>query len=227
MKRLFSLLSIIIVVRLLAQDAAPFTGSLTLEMHTFKKGMEDKDSPMNMYYWSKPDMVLFQPQMDKKNGEMKILVDLQGDHQYMLMTDDKGGKTAMKQKRKKEKVKGSEKESDLKMERTDQTKMIDGHLCRKYIGSDKEGTWEGWIAEEVKSPFEHVSGNYAGAKARQRPENYTDGLPMEMTWESTDKKDKVVMYIRDLKIGSVDESLFDISGYQIMEMPSLQMGAGQ
>jgi hypothetical protein len=227
MKHLFTLLLVIFFVQLSAQDEAPFTGSLTLEMHTFKKGVEDKDSPMNMYYWSKPDMVLFQPQIDKKNGEMKILVDLKGDHQYMLMTDDKGGKMAMKQKRQKDQVKGSEKESDLKMERTDETKTIDGHLCRKYIGSDKEGTWIGWIAEDLKSPFEHVSGQYAGGKNRNRPENYTDGLPLEMTWESTDKKDKVVMYVRDLKIGSVDESLFDISGYQIMEMPSLPMGGGQ
>ncbi len=225
MKHLLSLLSIVLITAAFAQDAAPFTGSVTLEMHTFKKGVEDKDSPVNMKYWSTPDKVLFQPQMDQKSGEMKILVDLKGDHQYMLMTDEKGGKMAMKQKR--HKVKDNVENEDFKMERTDETKNIEGHVCRKYIGSDKKGTWEGWIAEELKSPFEHISGAQSGAKSKTQPQNYTDGLPMEMTWESTDKKDKVVMYVRDLKVGEVDQSLFDISGYQIMEMPSLQMGAGQ
>ncbi|MBK6410311.1 MAG: hypothetical protein IPF78_11575 [Flavobacteriales bacterium] len=36
---------------------------------------------------------------------------------------------------------------------TKETKTIDGHLCKKVIARNEEGTWTAWVAQDIPTPF--------------------------------------------------------------------------
>lgn len=238
MRKLLSLLFIPFLLPISAQDDV-FEGSFTMQMHTYEKGKENKDSPMHMKFWSSEDMILVQPILKEKSGEdMKMLTDLKNDVQYTLIDDGKGGKMAMKMpKVNMPDAKGTDADDDddMNVERTGNTKMIDGIECHEYKGSNEEGTWTAWVAEDMKAPFERFAQAMAGNGGKQKkknakgPKDLPEGIPMESTWESADGKEKVVMYIKELKTGEVDESVFDISGYEVMDIPMMpgMPGAGQ
>ena len=71
-----------------------FIGSFRMEMHMFDSVAERKESPMNLRYWSSPDMMLVQMATPGQGGrDMKVMTDLKGKWQYMLMTDAEGNIT--------------------------------------------------------------------------------------------------------------------------------------
>ncbi|MBL0036597.1 MAG: hypothetical protein IPP26_12750 [Flavobacteriales bacterium] len=78
-----------------------FIGSFRMENHMFSKGVEEKNSPTTMRYWSSAEMTMTKMEMpDAKGQDMRMLTDLKGKWQYMMMVDEKGKKTAMKSKKK-------------------------------------------------------------------------------------------------------------------------------
>jgi len=203
-----------------------FTGGYRMEIHSFKNGKEEKDSPVNMRMAFRPDGMAMVPDADQQEGSMRMVFDLKNKHTYTLMTDETGERTGMKMKMMKVNVEGEPDagKDDVKVIRTDETKVIDGHTCRKYTYSDKEGSGEAWIAEDIKmdmmAPFKQMMGG-------KKPENWQkamlDGVIMENTWTSTDGKEKVVMHTKDLVIGKVDEALFSTAGYEIQDMTNFPM----
>jgi len=47
-----------------------------------------------------------------------------------------------------------------------------------------------------------------------------EGFPVEMISVSKNGKEKTIIKTKDFKEGTYDESLFDLSGYNIMKIPS-------
>lgn len=202
-----------------------FTGSFRMEMHQYKNGKEEKGSPVNMQYWSSPEMTLVEMAPDgKKQGTVRMLTDLKGKWNYMLMTDEKGEKTGMKSRKKKITVSGADEEDNTKFTVTNETKVIEGHTCNKVIGTNDDGTWTAWIAKDIDVPFTDMSRSLAGNNARGKKATYPaskelHGFPLEMESLSADGKDRTVIHVRELKLGPVDPKVFSIEGYQMMEMP--------
>jgi hypothetical protein len=205
-----------------------FKGSFTMLIHSYKKDKEEKDSPMTMRLWSTSDMLAVQPLVDKAQmQEMRMVMDLRNRQQYMLMKDEKGKGTAIKQPMPPVRTNDKqEKEGEMTVQRTTETRTIDGHLCHKYIGTSAEGTWTAWVAEDVKMPLEEFGRAFSAGKANRPPSGKVEGMPLESTFVSADGRDKIVMYIRDLKLGTVDEAAFSTDGYEVMEMPAMMMGSG-
>lgn len=204
----------------------PFTGSFRMEMHLYKGAKEEKHSPVNMLVWSKPDMVLYESTMPDQPKHMRMLADLRGNFLYTLMDDGKGGKTAMKMPRPDASAVAKEDEGEQPtITVTQETKVISGHTCTKVIATAKEGTWTGWVAKDLGNAFEHLAKGMSGPAARQQRHARTDisGFPLEFEWVSVKGDERVVCHIRDLVVGKVDEALFDISAYQVMQMPSFSM----
>lgn len=201
-----------------------FIGSFRMEMHSFKNGQEDKNSPTNMRYWSSAEMTMMKTEAAgmKEGEEMKILTDLKNKHQYMLMTDSDGKKTAMKQRKKNITMDEDKLKSEADVKKTSETREIEGHACTKYIVTTEDGTWTGWVAEDMKAPFEDMARSAAkGNERMQQNMHEMPGFPLEFEWVSTDGKDKTVSYIRDLRYGSVEESVFSLDGYEIMDMTGM------
>lgn len=211
------------------EDTSPFVpntfiGSFTMEMHSFKNGQEDKNSPTNMRYWSNAEMTMMKTEATgmKEGEEMKILTDLKNKHQYMLMTDSDGKKTAMKQRKKNITMDEEKLKAETAVNKTSETKQIEGHACTKYIVTSEDGTWTGWVAEDVKAPFEDMARNAAkGNERMQQNMREMPGFPLEFEWVGTDGKDKTVSYVRDLRYGSVDDSVFSLDGYEVMDMTGM------
>lgn len=202
-----------------------FTGSYRMEVHSFKNGKEEKDSPMNLVMAFKPDGMAMVPNTGTKE-ETRMVFDLKGKLMYTLITDDQGQRTGIKMKMMKVNVEGSDAgtDSDTKVTRTNETKVIEGRTCRKYTYSDKEGSGEAWIAEDLKWDMMAVMKQMMGGKGSEAwQQTGMDGLMMENTWTSADGKEKVVMHTRDVVQGKVNDALFSTAGYEIQDMSAFPM----
>jgi hypothetical protein len=202
-----------------------FTGSYRMEVHTYKSGKEEKDSPVNLLMAFKPDAMAMEPNSGSKD-QARMVFDLKGKLMYTLMTDDKGQRSGIKMKMMKMNVEGNEggPTKDAKVERTSETKVIDGRTCRKYTYSDVKGRGEAWVAEDVKWDMMTVLNEMLGGKGTEGwQRGGMGGLMMENTWNSADGKEKVVMYTRDVVQGKVNDALFSTAGYSIQDMSSFSM----
>ena len=201
-----------------------FIGSFRMEMHSYTGTTEEKNSPMNVRYWSSADMTLNAVQMPEQRGQqMRMLTDLKGKWSYMLMTDEKGKKTAMKSPKKKVVGAGTASgKQDPVITMTKETKMIEGHTCTKVIVVSEDGTWTGWVAEDVKAPFTDMtrSMQQRGDQSHVNAMRSVQGMPLEFEWVPTDGKSRMVCYVKELEAGKVDTSVFSLDGYEVMEMPS-------
>jgi len=204
-----------------------FVGSFRMEVHSFVKGVEAKESPTNMRYWSSPDMTLIGISPEgSKGAQIKMLTDLKGKWSYMLMTDEKGNKTGMKSRKKKITFNTSESDSGKdngKFTVTTETKVIEGHTCTKVVGTTEEGTWTGWVAKDIVVPFGDIANSMSRSAIQKKKQNWEglQGFPLEYEIVDKNGKDKLVVYVKDLQIGSVDPSVFSISGYKMMEIPGM------
>lgn len=202
-----------------------FIGSFRMEMHTYKGAEEQKGSPMNMRYWSKEDMTLSTTEMPERKGQqMKMLTDLKGKWSYMLMTDEKGKRTAMKSRKKKVVMEeaGTTATKEPVITVTKETREIEGQTCTKVIVVTEDGTWTGWVAKDVKAPFADMmrSAQQRGNDGHMRAMNGVDGMPLEFEWLPTDGKSRMVCFIKELQNGKVDPAVFSLDGYELMEMPN-------
>lgn len=203
-----------------------FIGSFRMEVHTYKNGEETMESPMDMRFWSSSDKTMTGFATAKTKGtEMRMMTDLKDKMSYVLMATPDGGKTAMKSPKKKYIYSGAEddKSKDVDFKATKETKVIDGHTCTKVVGRSADGTWTAWVAQDIQMPFADLARSM-GSQGRSGQFRKWDGLkgfPLEMTSESLDGKEKTTIFTKDLLVGPVDESIFSLDGYKIMEIPGM------
>lgn len=213
------------------EDTDPFTpnefvGSFTLELHSFKGGMEETNSPMNMQITSSADKSRMRMDNAKGASGVNVLTDHKDKFQYVLMTDEKGKKMAIKTKKMKVLMTDSAMKETPNFKVTNETKTIDGHVCTKIISKTEEGTWTGWVAKDIKAPLGDMMRTMHGAASADMAKkmNGMDGFPLEFSYEDAKEPKRVVGHIRNLKIGEVDNSNFSLDGYEVMEMPMMPFG---
>lgn len=203
-----------------------FTGSFNMEMHMFEGATEKKESPMNLRYWSNADMTLVQMAMPGGAGrDMKVMTDLKGKWQYMLMADAEGKRMAMKSRKKKIVVADSAAQKQNAMEEMDITvtsekKTIEGRVCTKVIGKCAEGLWTGWVAKDLEGPYADMARHVrAGDANMNKRMSEVQGFALEFEWIPADGKDRIVCYIKDLLPGTVDGDVFSLDGYEMIQIP--------
>jgi len=200
-----------------------FVGSFRMEMHIFEKGTESEHSPMDMLIHSSAEKTSMETRTPGVKEQMRILIDQKEKWQYVLMDDSKGSRMAMKTRKMKVVSTADEQVSAPDVQVTDETKTIDGHLCKKLIAKSDDGTWTGWMAQDIGVPFhsfmrdmqQNGQGTHSGAIAG------IHGFPLEYEWLSADGNERVQCHIKDLKLGAVDEKVFSLDGYQVMELPTM------
>lgn len=207
--------------------ANEFIGSFQMEVHTYEGTSEKSGSPTNLRYWSSPDHVLLQMALTGEPGrDVKMLTDLKGKWQYMLMTDAQGKRMALKSKKKKIVVtdtpgKENKKEEGMDITTTNETKIIEGHTCTKMIGKCEEGLWTGWVAKDLQGPFgdlaKHVRTGDAGLNKRM---SAVKGFALELEWVPADGTKRTACFIKDLIPGTVDADVFSTDGYEMIAIPS-------
>lgn len=215
----------------LVQDNDPFVpntfiGSFRMEMQQFENNAETSDGPLSIRFWSSADKTLMAFAPEESDGmEMKMLSDLKAKWTYMMMSDDDGTKTAIKTHKMKFVPSAStDQDADhTTFTVTKETRMIQGHLCTKVIGTSKEGTWTGWVAQDIPVPFADVMRNMQAQEGGGQTRDWSalKGFPLEFEMVEQGGKDKMSFQVKDLQVGAVDASVFSLDGYQVMEMPSM------
>lgn len=200
-----------------------FIGSFRMEVHHFRNGTEEKDAPTNMLYWSKADMTLTKMELpDAKGKDMRMMTDLKNKWQYALVADDKGRKSAIKTKKKKVVMDEAADHGTPEVTVTKETKVIDGHTCVKVISKSKEGTWTGWVAEDMPGPFNDmlrsVRNGDPGMTERMAK---VKGFPLEFEWVDADGKSSMHTYLKDVVTGKVDDAVFSLDGYTVTDMTNM------
>ncbi len=214
----------------IVENTDPFTpldmtGTFRMEMHSFKNGKEEKDSPANVRMSLTSDRIAMIPMTKEGNEEVRIFFDLKNKHSYTLMTDKNGQRSGMKMKMMKfssEPGSAEKSDTDAKMVRTGESKVIEGLTCQKYTYTSKEGSGVAWIAEELNFDLMKVFAQMSGSTPNKDWQKVPySGLMMENLYTSADGKERVEMRIKDLQVGKVDESMFSTEGYQVQDMTNL------
>lgn len=212
------------------EDNSPFVpnefiGSFVLEQHFYKNGEERNYSPKTLRYWGSEDKTLFYSvEKEDKHDEMRILTDLRAKYTYTMRTDKEGRKTALKMHKKTMSMKEDKGSAPPEVKLTAETKTILGHTCVKVIYTDKKGTSISWMAQDVPAPLGDLTrGLGSGNATMQETVRSFKGFALESEFIDADGKNRSTNLVKELNVGSVDQAVFSLEGYEIQELP----GSGQ
>lgn len=207
-----------------------FTGSMSMSIHSTKKGKDQGTTVFN-YYFSEN---LWAMETSEDGQATRMIMDYGAERMTTLMEDKKGDRTGVKMKMPKwnqvmddESVTDTQDELGLDFKKTGKTKTINGKLCHEYIGNSDDGKFVAWIDESQDFNMTDVFSGFARKAKKESWQNTPyKGLLMESIWTSEDGKEVVTMKTLNFTEGSVDQSKFSTSGYEVMDMSSLP-GFGQ
>lgn len=203
-----------------------FTGTVAMEMRTYKGGEPDKDGPTTMRMAFSPERMAMAPSSAKGKEEVRMVYDLKQKLSYTLMTDASGKRTGMKTKMIKVVVDGQEGATakEPKMTRTNETKQILGQTCRKFLYEDENGKGEAWIAEQLDFDMMAAMRQMVGDRRAQGwQKTKYDGLLMENAWTSADGRERVTMVVTELELGRLNEAMLGTDGYDIQDLSNMPL----
>jgi hypothetical protein len=202
-----------------------FLGSYRWEVHSYTNGIEQKDSPTNVVMAFDDAHMAMIPQANGKE-QTRMVFDLKNKHTYTLMTDSKGKRSGVKMKGMRVVVRdegGNTTDDKTHVTRTDETRTIEGHPCRKYTYRNEDGHGEAWIAEDINFNAYEALGHMVGGRTDSWQKAPYKGMVLESVWHNKNGRDRVEMYTRDLVVGKVDAALFSITGYEVQDMTALPL----
>lgn len=206
--------------------ASDFVGSFTMEVTTTKNGKSDKSETMKMGYHIDRYRFAFSPEMKDKNVQSStIIYDLQN-RTMTTMTNDGKKKQAVVMPMMKIKTKVKSEElmgNNLTFTRTSDTKEIEGYPCVKYLLESDDYTGTVWMTEafmvdlSVMTQMVKVEGK-SGSSLNWKDLYGVEGTSLESHITDKKKNETYDSYYTNLRIGSIDPAVFDLSGYEVMDM---------
>jgi len=196
-----------------------FTGSFTMIMERLKNGKPDKNGAVNIemhFDKTKTGMV-----MDTKDGKTaKIIFDL-SDNSMTMITDEKGKTSGFKMRRPKIKKLMEDALDDTDIQKTGEMRTIDGYRCEKYIVTNTEDDYvtTAWITKDVDIDWRKVAESMAMGKLKAGGYSDWEGFNIESESVHNGGKETYKTRTKNIKLGSVDKSVFDTSGVEIISMP--------
>jgi hypothetical protein len=202
-------------------EESPFIGSFVLEVETSETGkFAAKPQRSRLSYYLKAyDMATVITDLSSNQTQRFIL--RRQDNKMILVDDAKRSATVTRMTNI---GAGKGQEEATKVTRTNETKMIEGVPCVKYIVETKSETSEIWSNEGGNlRPFAAAA---MAMGAGQQGQNYKQfehpnfkGCPMEIIStpkNNANKKTKIL--VKNLQMGTPDETFFHYNGYQITDM---------
>ncbi|MCB0845995.1 MAG: DUF4412 domain-containing protein [Bacteroidetes bacterium] len=210
-------------------EPAKVTGSFTMEVSEYKKGKIKKDFPMALTYHI--DTYRFATKIDVNNNdaeEMITIYDRQSRKTTMKMIKD-GEKTAMVTKMPRMTVGVSKKaieEGNYEITKTGRTKTIEGYSCEEYkIDTEDELTYA-WMSKEALFDLSIMGDLVRVKNGNGGMSDYTnvyqiEGLMLEAHTEIKGKDENRDVFLKNLKVGKVDQDVFSTDGYNVTDMTNL------
>ncbi|HKR05862.1 MAG TPA: DUF4412 domain-containing protein [Bacteroidia bacterium] len=220
--------AIIALMTIAFVNAQTFEGSYLMHIENAnQKNAADmqvayKGDKSSMEMLTAPNAGKFRTIFDNKEKTMTILVEKDGTNKMAMVRKMQDASE----------VPGNKEGKDAKITVTDETKKIEGYTCKKVIAESDESTSEMWVTDELGLTYADMfgmmrNGRGPASNMSTNMQNYKDvkGIPLEMNIRNKVKPDEsMVITIKNIKKGNVDASLFDISGYKVMDMQN--MGGG-
>ena len=205
------------------------TGSFSMEVSEFKKGKIQKNYPMTMTYHI--DTYRFATEIDYQEDDMEGMVTIydRQTRKTTMKTIKNGEKTAMITKMPRVKVGVSKKaidEGKYTVTETGNTKTIEGYLCKEYLIETEDEITKAWMSEKILLDLASMSDLVRVKNAQGAMTNYNNvykinGFMLEAHTEIKGKNITRDVYIRDLKMGQVDDNIFSTEGYQVTDVSSM------
>jgi hypothetical protein len=147
---------------------------------------------------------------------------------YMLMKQ--GGRKMALKTQVPESTSDEEEDNNVEIKKTGKTKKINGYTCHEYIVTDTENNREmqAWVATNKKFNnkrlffYQNANPQQQKSSKGKRQRYDVEGWTMEATGTNTETGRKLYKYnISKVKEGKVNEDVFDLSGYQVMDMSDM------
>jgi hypothetical protein len=196
-----------------------FNGSFKMEFKTTRDGnVINGESGANYYYFDRFQSAV--KSADEADSDVTIIYDLQ---EKTMTTVKKSGsnKVAIIIDRPVSQ-KPALSASEISVRELSSTKNIEGYECKKYVVETPNDLITLWVSTELQYNFDilMLSVDARGKKEMQKiSSGYTIyGLPMEMVVESLVRDENIRMNISDLKVGSPNKNIFDLSDCDVTDM---------
>lgn len=210
----------------------PISFSVRMEMTEVKKNGKTEDMAMTMSVVS--DQFGIRIEDSENNEQTRMILNTQDGKTTMITTDKKGQTSGFRMK-----MPGARSAAEssvenvmegITIEETNETRVIDGYNCRKYIVTDtkRETVTESWVTTEAginsREIFAGMMSAFGGKADKQKGGPGTamaggyDGFPILSI--SNDGKSTYTMRFKNLKVGeaNMDKSVLDTSGVQIQSL---------
>jgi hypothetical protein len=191
----------------------------------------DIKEPMDVTYYFLNDEVLMKPQIrDKESGreaEMGILFKPQQQVFFILM-GGKDGKMAMRKSYENiNEMLDTTKVEQPKITQTNETKRINGYLCRKVIAETSTSIMDMWVTNDLKFSLGKLMAYSSMGKGRKKSSagngwGSVKGASLETVVTDKERGSVSTILVKEISTERPSADLFDITSYQVMEMPSLK-----
>jgi len=199
-----------------------FLGTVKMEYRFFKNDKEEKHSPMEIEMHNSEDATAMK--IDHTDAPSSLMILHLDRDKISVITDHDGQKMAMEMNRP-NLAKYDSKIGEYDIQKTGNTKTIDGYRCAEYIITGDDQKTICWATKDLNVDWKAYSESMmAMSKMNKNSKNdyfgEMEGFPIEMTTTFKNGKEKVVIKTLEVKEGTYDASLFDLSGYNMMKIPS-------
>lgn len=214
----FAFVAFIIPICLIAQN---FTGSYLIHVEDIKK-KKGVDMKINI----KGEKSCLEMVTEEKAGKFRTIFDTKSQTMTILTEKDGANKFGMVRKMPDESELSDKEANDVKIITTNETKTIESYSCKKLIAETEDVASEMWITRDIGMTYSDLyrimnRGKGPSSDYVRKMKNYKDikGFPLEMTITDKKKPDEITyITVKNLKVGSVDNSTFETNGYQMMDM---------
>ena len=205
-------------------SAQNFEGSYLMHVENVK---QKKTAEMQFSF--KGDKTCMEMITMKNAGKLRTIFDKKEQTMTILVDKDGTNKIAMVRKMPDASEMESKEGTDPKITVTNETKTIEGYTCKKVIAESDGSTTEMWITNELGLTYSDMFGMMSAGRGpasnmSMNMHNYKDvkGIPLEMHVSNKTKPDgDTIITIKNIKKSAVDASLFDTTGYQMMDMSKM------
>lgn len=201
-----------------------FIGSVDMSMSSNKEG-ESKDLP-TMSYYSNGEKLAVRMNMGAEVGkQMNMIFDPKQKTITMLDATSMQAMVTKIPDMTEFMDEDSVIDKDVKIDKTSETKDIEGFKCRKYIVSSKDGVYEFWITKEIKGSLAGLMSSMSGGDKGKNPFGYQmkkmKGFVLEAKLKNTGSTEEITMKFTNVKQGQPDAKLFSTDGYKVQDMSQM------
>lgn len=201
-----------------------FIGSVDMSMSSNKEG-DNKELP-TMTYYSNGEKLAIKMQMGAEVGkQMNMIFDPKAKTITMLEANSKQAMVTKIPDMTDFMDKDSAIDEDVKIDKTGETKEIEGFKCRKYVVTSKDGVYEFWITKDIKGSLAGLMADMSGGDKKSNPFGVQmkkmKGFILEGKLKITGEPEEITMKFSNIKQGQPDAKLFSTEGYQIQDMSQM------